>query len=120
MSKQTLKIKQLNTNDYIQTTKNYIEFVGIELEGYWYDGHEELKHDSSVEGFSVDYYECNGDCRDNCDCEQYCECRMCRACDNCDNNISEYVKNYRALKMTGVMIVLNLFKKTKLYRIVVG
>ena len=69
MTKQTLKIKQLNNN--IQTTKNHVEFVGIELEGYWYEGHEELKHDSSVEGFSVDYYECTGDCRDNCDCDQY-------------------------------------------------
>ena len=87
MSKQTLKIKQLNTN--IQTTKNHVEFVGIELEGYWYEGHEELKHDSSVEGFSVDYNECQGDCRDNCDCEQYCECRMCRACEICDSSISE-------------------------------
>jgi hypothetical protein len=87
MTKQTLKIKQLNNN--IQTTKNHIEFVGIELEGYWYDGHEELKHDSSVEGFSVDYNECQGDCRDNCDCEQYCECRSCRACENCDSSISE-------------------------------
>jgi len=87
MTNQTLKIKQLDNN--IQTTKNHVEFVGIELEGYWYEGHEELKHDSSVDGFSVDYSECNGDCRDNCDCEQYCECRMCRACEICDNNISD-------------------------------
>ena len=88
MSKQTLKIKQLNTNDYIQTTKNHVEFVGIELEGYWYNGHEELKHDSSVEGFRVDYEECNGNCMDNCDCSEYCECRICQNCDNCDNNVS--------------------------------
>jgi len=87
MTKQTLKIKQLNNN--IQTTKNHIEFVGIELEGYWYEGHEEIKHDSSVEGFSVDYNECQGDCRDNCDCEQYCECSRCRACENCHNKIYE-------------------------------
>ena len=89
MSKQTLKIKQLNTNDYIQTTKNHVEFVGIELEGYWYNGHEELKHDSSVEGFRVDYEECNGNCMDNCDCSEYCECRICQNCDNCDNNVSD-------------------------------
>jgi len=85
---QKLKIKSLNTNDYIQTSKNHIAYLGIELEGYWYNGHEDLKDDSSVQFEDVDS-DCNGNCRDNCDCQQYCECIECRACENCDISIYE-------------------------------
>ena len=88
MSKQTLKFKSLNTNDYIQTSKNHIAYLGIELEGYWYNGHIDLKDDSSVQFEDVNS-ECNGCCRDNCDCYDYCECIECQVCANCDLEINE-------------------------------
>ena len=30
-----------------QHTKNHIEFVGVELEGYWHNGHDNIKQDSN-------------------------------------------------------------------------
>jgi len=85
---QKLKIKSLNTNDYIQSSKNHIAYLGIELEGYWYNGHEDLKDDSSVQFEDVDS-DCNGNCRDNCDCYDYCDCIQCMNCANCDLEINE-------------------------------
>ena len=83
MSKQTLKFKSLNTNDYIQSSKNHIAYLGIELEGYWYNEDDQIKQDSSVQFEDIDS-ECNGNCRDNCECGNYCECDECRICDICE------------------------------------
>tara|TARA_R110000751_G_scaffold86595_3_gene172312 strand:- start:156 stop:1526 length:1371 start_codon:yes stop_codon:yes gene_type:complete len=70
--------------------KNHIAFCGCELEGYWYNGHDNIKQDSSVEGFSYDNddFDCNGECRDNCDCNDYCECEECLTCDLCSDELS--------------------------------
>ena len=88
MSKQTLKFKSLNTNDYIQTSKNHIAYLGIELEGYWYNSHIDLKDDSSVQFEDVNS-ECNGNCRDNCECMNFCECDECQACEICECQTNE-------------------------------
>ena len=85
---QKLKIKSLNTNDYIKSSKNHIAYLGIELEGYWYDGHIDLKDDSSVQ-FSDVNSECEGNCRDNCECGNFCECDECRICDICELEIND-------------------------------
>ena len=69
--------------------KNHIAFCGCELEGYWHNGHDRIKQDSSVEGFDSEYEDCNGECRDNCDCNDYCECDECQICSICENNISD-------------------------------
>jgi len=70
-------------------TKNYIKYVGVELEGYWHDGHDDLKHDGSVHFEDVYNEECDGCCRDNCECYSYCECSICQACEICDNITNE-------------------------------
>jgi hypothetical protein len=72
-----------------QHTKQHIEFCGIELEGYWEDGHSKLKGDGSVKFDNYENEECEGYCRDNCECNQYCECNECQSCDNCDGHVSE-------------------------------
>ena len=72
-----------------QHTKNHIEFVGVELEGYWHSGHGNLKHDGSVHFDDVENEECQGECRGECNCYSYCECEECQNCDNCDNNITD-------------------------------
>lgn len=70
-----------------QHIKQHIEFCGIEMEGYWENGHSKLKGDGSVKFDEYENEECHGECRDNCNCEEYCECEECRNCDHCDNNI---------------------------------
>ena len=66
--------------------KNYIDKSGIELEGYWENQPNGFKHDGSVEINDIDN-ECDGSCRDNCECYSYCECDECQNCNYCDNNI---------------------------------
>ena len=86
-----LKIKDstLGSTKYILTGKQHIMNIGIELEGFWYNGHEDLKQDSSVEGFNSGYNECEGYCRDNCECSSYCECESCQVCDQCEKSYDE-------------------------------
>jgi len=72
-----------------QHTKNHIQYAGVELEGYWHSGHGNLKHDGSVHFDDVVNEECEGECRDNCECPSYCECQECQNCDNCDNNVTD-------------------------------
>ena len=88
-----LKIKDstLGSTKYIQTGKNHILHIGIELEGFWENGHSELKGDSSVEGFDCGYNECEGSCRDNCECYSYCECESCQVCDQCEKSLDECI-----------------------------
>jgi len=72
-----------------QHTKNHIQFVGVELEGYWHNGHGKLKHDGSVHFEDVYNEDCNGDCMDNCECSSYCECEDCIYCEHCEHQYSE-------------------------------
>jgi hypothetical protein len=67
---------------------NHINWIGIELEGYWSNGHRCIKGDSSVEFENYSNSECNGECRDNCECSSYCECNDCKKCEICDNEIN--------------------------------
>ena len=67
---------------------NHIYWIGIELEGYWANGHSCIKGDSSVEFENYSNSECNGECRDNCECSSYCECNDCKKCEICDNEIN--------------------------------
>ena len=85
---QEIKIKTLNlgSNSYFKTTKNHIAYIGIEIEGYWYNSHPDLKHDGSVQGFDVESKDCDGSCRDHCECFDQCECRDCAYCNNCRND----------------------------------
>ena len=32
---------------------------------------------------------CNGDCRDDCECYRYCECRQCQLCTSCDHPLDD-------------------------------
>ena len=86
-----IKVKDLTlgSTKYILTGKQHIKNIGIELEGRWFNGHEDLKQDSSVEGFDCNYNECEGNCRDNCDCYSYCECTSCQICDQCEESYDE-------------------------------
>ena len=70
-------------------TRNHVKFVGVELEGYWENGHDDLKGDGSVHFDNYENEECHGYCRDECNCGEYCECNECINCDNCDNQVSE-------------------------------
>ncbi len=81
--------QQIKPVTKIKTVKNHIAYVGVEIEGYWYDSHPEIKIDSSVSGFNVDRYDCDGSCRDNCECYQDCECNQCYVCQNCDNGTDD-------------------------------
>ena len=87
---QEIKIKQLNlgSNSFLNTTKNHIAFIGIELEGYWYDSNPDLKHDSSVQGFDVESTDCDGSCMHDCQCYEDCECRSCSYCNNCRSHFN--------------------------------
>ena len=86
-----IKVKDLTlgSTKYILTGKQHILNIGIELEGYWHDGHEELKGDSSVEGFNSGYNQCEGNCRDNCECYSYCDCNSCQLCSECEESLDE-------------------------------
>ena len=69
---------------------NHIYWIGIELEGYWANGHSCIKGDSSVEFENYSNSECNGDCiHDSCECSSYCECNDCKKCEICDNEIND-------------------------------
>ena len=86
-----IKVKDLTlgSTKYILTGKQHIKFLGLELEGYWHDGHSELKGDSSVEGFNSGYNQCEGNCRDNCECYTYCDCNSCQLCSECEESLDE-------------------------------
>ena len=70
-------------------TRNHVKFVGVELEGYWKNGHNNLKGDGSVHFDNYENEECHGECSDECNCGDYCECNECINCDICDNQVSE-------------------------------
>lgn len=59
--------------------KQNIKFVGLELEGFWKDGHNDLKEDGSV---SFNDHECDQDI-DNCCCFDDCSCDSCVLCSGC-------------------------------------
>ena len=68
--------------------KNHIKASGIELEGYWENRPQEFKHDGSVEINGIDS-DCDGSCRDNCECFGYCDCDSCQVCYGCEDSLDE-------------------------------
>ena len=61
--------------------------TGHEVEGLCDKSLEGIRcqvvHDGSVT-VGGDGHECDGSCRDYCECASYCECRECRRCEHCD------------------------------------
>lgn len=59
---------------------------GVELEGA-FDDASGVRVDTSVEvcghGFES-FHECDGCCRDYCECASNCDCEECQRCENCD------------------------------------
>lgn len=70
---------------------NHIKYCGTEIEGFYEkqphikNGHTETDGSLSFENYNRD---CDGSCRDDCDCFNDCECDVCSVCNTCDSNFS--------------------------------
>lgn len=73
---------------------NQIKKIGAEIECYWSKeklgeySFPDIDYDGSVEfeGHSNGNDECDGACRENCDCSNYCECDECLQCNICEHS----------------------------------
>lgn len=85
-----MTIQNLNHLVEDKIDQNRINLVGIELEGYFDEKPStqgSFKGDGSLQGFDERNYnddtDCDGYCRENCECYNECDCEGCVMCDIC-------------------------------------